>query len=76
MGLGAKGPPIPIPINFSVVPYPVKRKRPSVPNNGAVFEFVHVPEPTVEPDEVEDNPLEKFVIFKYLYIPVFSFCVL
>lgn len=73
MGLGTKGPPIPKPINFSVVPYPVKRKRPPVPNNGAVFEFV--PEPTVEPEEVEDNSLEKFVIFKYPYLLVFSFYV-
>ena len=63
MGLGANGPPIPLPVCFSVVPYPVKRKRPCIPNNGATFEFVHVPVPVIETDEVDDNSLEKFVMF-------------
>jgi len=29
LGLGAKGPPVPPPATFAVVPYPVKREAPS-----------------------------------------------
>ncbi|XP_053402100.1 hydrocephalus-inducing protein homolog isoform X11 [Mercenaria mercenaria] len=40
LGLGPKGPPIPPPANFSVVPYPVKRRAPGVSEFGGRYVFI------------------------------------
>ncbi|XP_077975805.1 hydrocephalus-inducing protein homolog isoform X2 [Styela clava] len=56
LGLGPKGPPIPPPANFSVVPYPVKRKPPSA-DPSQHYHFV-----STSPDDpnigIEDRPKE------------------
>ncbi|XP_052816168.1 hydrocephalus-inducing protein homolog isoform X2 [Mya arenaria] len=40
LGLGPNGPPIPPPANFSVVPYPVKRRAPPVSEFGGRYLFI------------------------------------
>ena len=40
LGMGPKGPPIPPPATFSVIPYPVKRKAPLVSEFGGRYIFI------------------------------------
>lgn len=40
LGLGPKGPPIPPPATFAVVPFPVKRRAPPVSEFGGRYIFV------------------------------------
>ena len=48
LGLGANGPPIPAPVTFSVVPFPVKRKAAKVNDDDRQFEFISTAQPTDE----------------------------
>ncbi|XP_071173399.1 hydrocephalus-inducing protein homolog isoform X10 [Mytilus edulis] len=40
LGMGPKGPPVPPPADFSVIPYPVKRKAPPVSEFGGRYIFI------------------------------------
>jgi hypothetical protein len=55
LGLGPKGPPVPPPAVFAVVPYPVKRQAPTVSELGQyTFTFVSVEDPLVVHTGVSD----------------------
>ena len=40
LGLGAKGPPIPPPASFAVIPYPVQRQSPLGTESAQLYSFV------------------------------------
>lgn len=59
LGLGPKGPPIPPPASFAVVPYPVKRKRPSAdPVQHYEFVSTSLDDPNLAPEDRPKEPSE------------------
>ncbi|XP_052229341.1 hydrocephalus-inducing protein homolog isoform X3 [Dreissena polymorpha] len=61
LGLGPRGPPIPPPANFSVVPYPVKRRAPPVSEFGGRYLFIATSpdDPNIGMIETKESEVEE-----------------
>ncbi|XP_059164883.1 hydrocephalus-inducing protein homolog isoform X3 [Physella acuta] len=61
LGLGTQGPPIPPPATFAVIPFPVKRKPPPLPEMGGGYTFIaaYPDDPNVGIEEKSKEEVEE-----------------